>query len=230
MAASVTIGSSVLSNSRPIKPHHERTEWGREIKDLRDDLKRTCAPMPALIEVLFTDPVAQGNAVILTAQATSTGVQTYEAADLDGTVADAELVPPRRVTITTAGSTPADAGATATITGLDKNGVETTESISIPQTATTAEGTKFFSQITGVEFSAGAGTGATIAVGLSKTLLLPIQPVSKAGLVPIHLEHTAGAIPTAGAIDATSWGYTPNVAPDGSKDFYLVYSGVAEVL
>ena len=230
MTASQTIGSNLFRAARAVREHLMRSEFGRELKDLRTDVQTALHALPSACEVEFTNPAAQGVAVILAAKATSAVVQTYAADDLDGTVADAELVPPRLVTVSTAGDTPASAGATATITGLDPDGVEQTEDIAIPQTAATATGTKFFSQITGVEFTAGSGTDATISVGLNKVMLLPRAPLTKAGLVPIYSEITNGAVPTLGTIDATTHGYTPNVAQDGSKDYYLVYAATPATL
>ena len=56
------------------------------------------------------------------------------------------------ITATTAGSS--DSGKTVTLTGTDLNGVAQTEVITLPGSATTTAGTKYFLTVTGAEMSA----------------------------------------------------------------------------
>ena len=56
------------------------------------------------------------------------------------------------ITATTAGSS--DSGKTVTLTGTDLNGLAQTEVITLPGSATTTAGTKYFLTVTGAEMSA----------------------------------------------------------------------------
>ncbi len=202
-----------------------------EIGDLRRDVKAVLNQI-APIGVFEADvaPVNATTNAILLAKACTTSVQTYTAAQLDGAVGDDALAPARNVTVTTAGNTPADAPATLTVTGLDVNGVEMTEAISVPQTAASAAGAKCFSKITGLSLTAGQGTDATVAVGLGVIFGLYQKPKTRtAGVYPI-LERVAGTVPTAGALATTSTGnpfgtYTPHssVAPNGTRVYVMYY-------
>ncbi len=75
---------------------------------------------------------------------------------------------PRRVTFTTAGVTPADAPATATITGTNYLGAAQIEVVNVGQTATTVSSTGAFKTITSIAYSAADGTAATVAIGFGQ--------------------------------------------------------------
>jgi hypothetical protein len=76
---------------------------------------------------------------------------------------------PRRVTFTTAGVTPADAPATATISGTLFGVAQTPEVVNVGQTATTVSSTKAWDG-TGlsIAYSAADGTAATVAIGFGQ--------------------------------------------------------------
>lgn len=77
---------------------------------------------------------------------------------------------PRRVTFTTAGVTPSDAPATATITGTDYLGAAQVEIVNVPQTATIASSTGAFKTITSIVYPAAEGTAATVAIGFGQAV------------------------------------------------------------
>lgn len=72
---------------------------------------------------------------------------------------------PRRVSFTTAGATASDAPATAFITGTAWDDSEQTETVNLSQSAGTVLSTKAYKTVSQIDFAAGDGTGATIAVG-----------------------------------------------------------------
>lgn len=75
---------------------------------------------------------------------------------------------PRRITFTTAGVTPSDAPATATITGTNYLGAAQVEVVNVGQTATTVSSTGAFKTITSIAYSAADGTAATVAIGFGQ--------------------------------------------------------------
>ena len=66
----------------------------------------------------FTNLAASDDDAIKTSIASSTSTVTYSGAALNGAIGSGAISPPRNILITTAGGTPADAPATATITGF----------------------------------------------------------------------------------------------------------------
>ncbi len=98
------------------------------------------------------------------ATATSASPVTLNASDLLTAGKNAILANPRRLTFATAGVTPADAPATATITGTRK-GVARVETLNLAQTAATVTSTLDYDTITTIAYAAGDGTAATVAVG-----------------------------------------------------------------
>lgn len=72
---------------------------------------------------------------------------------------------PRRLSFTTAGSTAADAPASADIVGTDYADAAQTETVTIGQTATTVFSTKAWKTITSITYPAADGTDATVAIG-----------------------------------------------------------------
>lgn len=121
----------------------------------------------------------------LTAKTTSTGVQTYAGAQLDGITGTSTLSDPRRVSITMSGTLSSFTHGTAvTITGVDMFNQNTSEviyiytNISAPYlfwTAATPNATlpitytsvKYFKSISQVSIAAQAGTAGTISVGIA---------------------------------------------------------------
>lgn len=72
---------------------------------------------------------------------------------------------PRRVTFTTAGATPSDAPATATVTGTDYADAALVEVVNLSQIAGQVDSAGAFKTIVSIAFAAGDGVGATIAIG-----------------------------------------------------------------
>lgn len=179
----------------------------------------------------WTDPVAVSAAGLHAATATTVAVQTLTTADLIAGGKTALATYPRNVTFTTAGSTPADAPATAVITGTDIDGNALTETVTLAQTATIASGVKAFKTITTIVYAAGDGTGATIAVGFGAVFGLSSKLAARGGGAGVVNEIAAGSRVTTGTfvLSATSapYGtYAPSSAPNGTND-YAVYYEVA---
>jgi hypothetical protein len=180
----------------------------------------------------LTDPLAAAAAGLRAATATTVAPQTVLAAGLlAGGVAEL-LARPRNVTFTTAGATPADAPATALITGTDINGDAMTETVNIAQTATIANGVKAFRTITSIAFSAADGTGATVSIGYGNAFGLRRKARTRAGAVMRGTEVSAGTIVTNGTLVTAETSpphgtYTPNTAPNGTNDYAIEYESVA---
>ena len=70
------------------------------------------------------------------------------------------------ITATTAGA--ADSGKTVTLTGTDLNGVAQTEVITLPGSATTTAGTKYFLTVTAAEMSAQPAANVSLGFNTSR--------------------------------------------------------------
>jgi hypothetical protein len=175
----------------------------------------------------YVDPAAAGGATLKTATATTVAPQTLLAADLIPAGLTAIRTHPRRIRFTTAGATPANAPAEAVITGKDVKGDVLTETVSIAQTATTADSTKFFADITSIAYGAADGAAATVAVGFTDALGFPFEPEVVGGGVAMLRELTDGAVPgTASTLitpasGAPFGGFTPNSVPNASRDYHV---------
>lgn len=225
-------GSGLMSNQRPQRQHLVQPGPGvaGEVADLRKDLETELAPMAAMAVEEWTDPAGADPDGIKTAIATVAAATTYSGADLDGVVGAGTMDPPRNVTVTTAGATPADAPATATINGLDVDGNAISEVITVAQTATIATGTKAFASVTSIVLPAADGTGATLAFGFGTLIGLAKTIKSRAGAAAGLMSIEAGTVaaPAAGTFaDATTGAphgtYDPSAAPDGSNDYAVYY-------
>jgi hypothetical protein len=174
----------------------------------------------------FIDAAASSGTSLRAATASVTTERTTTSFSAGGVAAMASI--PRQIVFTTAGATPADAPATATITGTDALGAAQTETVTLAQTATTATSTKFFSTVTSIVEAAGDGTAATIAIGLGPYLGLRRKPKIRAGLVHVVNETAAGSRVTNGTftIPATHpphGSYLPNSGANGTNDYVLTY-------
>lgn len=98
------------------------------------------------------------------ATATSASPVTLTASGLLTAGKAAILDNPRRVSFTTGGVTPANAPATATVTGT-LYGAPVVEIVVLSQTAGTLHSESEFSTITSIAYAAGDGTAATVAIG-----------------------------------------------------------------
>lgn len=178
----------------------------------------------------FTNLAASDDDAIKTAIASSTSVATYSGAALNGVIGAGAISPPRNILITTAGGTPADAPATATITGTAVDGSAQTETINVAQTGTTAAGVKAFATVTSIALPAGEGTGATLAFGTGVVVGLDskLRDVGGAANGGVVKEVANATVVTNGTfvLPATSGpfgSYSPNTAPNGTNDYAVVY-------
>lgn len=219
-------GSGLLSTKGPNIPHlaqQGKKGVGGEVADLRADIVAELAPMAAIAVDEFTNPLTAAAAGLLVATASTVAVQAYTTAQLLSAGRTELAANPRNVTFTTAGTTPADAPATAVIVGLDAEGKAQTETVSLAQTATIASGVKAFKSITSITFAAGDGAGATVSIGYGIVLGLSKTPKSRAGLASPVREIAVGVAVTTGAISATNKTYTPSAAPNGTNDYAVYY-------
>lgn len=136
---------------------------------------------------------------------------------------------PRALVFTVAGTTPADAPATATVVGKDANGDVCTEVVTLPQTATTVTTKYFYSSVTSVAYPAADGTGATVAISISAAVGLKKKVKSRAGLVGLIREISGGSVVTNGTLTGPTTttlpngSYAPNATFDGTTDFAIYY-------
>lgn len=221
-------GSGLFSNQGPAQGRFIEGKGGvaGEVNDLRQDVKRELGALAAITVDEYTDPLA-GAAGALEA-ATATQVTPRTATLLAAGVAELDKVA-RPIQFTTAGGTPADAPATATITGPDANGDQQTEVVNLAQTATTATSTTCFKGTgTTIQYAAGDGTGATVAIGYPNVLALGQPLKTRAGAAAVLKEIEAGATVTTGtftdpATNPPNGAYAPATAPDGTNDYAVYY-------
>lgn len=222
----MALGSGQFSGQRAQKPHLLQQSGGvaAEIADVRADIAADFSANAAIAVEEFTDPAAAGAALISVAAASQ--VAAGRSATLLALAAS--ISPPRPISVTTAGTTPADAPATAVVTGKDINGDAMTETLNVPQTATIATGSKCFASVSSIVEAAGDGTGATMSYGIGAPIGLGKPIKSRAGVASLIKEHAAGAVVTNGVIVAAATAapngsYAPNSAADGSRDYAVYY-------
>ena len=225
-------GSGLFSTTKPIHPHlapqgsHQGLEG--EVADLRSDVMKQVGPMAALTVEEFVNPATASPNAIKLAIATVAAVQTYSAAQLDGAVGQGALSPPRNITVTTGGGTPANAPATVTINGVDGSGKSLIETINVGSTAGTVAGVKAFAKVTSIALPAAGGTAATLAFGFGALIGLGKKIKTRAGLTFLMKEVSAGALVTNGVVAAAATGspngtYAPNAAPNGATAYAIFY-------
>lgn len=216
----MAVGSGLMDKLKADVPH---VGANHAVGDLRKDVEAALAPLAAIAVQEFTNPVASAAAGLLAATATTVAVQTYVPSQLVAGGIAALLAYPRNVTFTTAGVTPADAPATATIVGTDINDMPQTETVNIAQTATIASGVKAFKTIKSITYAAGDGTAATVSIGFGAVFGLHRKPKSRAGLLAAIKEIAVGAVVTTGTLNATNNTYAPATAPDAANDYCVYY-------
>lgn len=223
-------GSNMWNKQKPNVPHILAGQTGvaGEVGDLRRDVANVLANMASIGVVEYTNPVAANAAGLEAATATTLAART--ATNFLAAGKAALLAEGRNITITTAGGTPADAPATALVTGTDMDGKAQTETITVAQTAATASGVKIFKTVTSVAYATGDGTGATCSIGFGPLLGLPIPMKTRAGLAGLIREIAAGAVVTTGAVVAANRSYAPASAPNGSTSYAIYYEYDAAVV
>ena len=231
-------GSGLFGGQGPMKPHLVRGGGGiaGEISDLRSDVGGTLSSMAATTVDEFIDPALADVDAIRLAAATVAALRTLSGADLDGVVGAGEMVPPRNLTVTTAGATPADAPATVTVRGKVRNGsgklVAQEEIFTVSQIAGAAVGLLAFSVVEEIEEAAADGVAATLAYGFGDVIGLGQPLRSRAGVPAVMMEIEAGVVFAADAVTgaftdaataAPNGTYLPATVPDGANDYAIYY-------
>lgn len=201
-----------------------------EVEKLRRDVTQVMSAMAPLTRYELTVGAAAPDADgIKTSIASSTSAADYSGAALNGAKGAGMMLPPRNITATTGGVTPAHVPATATVYGFDIWGKPISETITLAQTATIATGTKCFRNVTRITMPAGQGTAGTLTFGFGETLGFVVPPKDYDGSVRTISEFVDGAEPlTPGVLfnvddRAPYGGYEPDTAADGSALYSLIY-------
>jgi len=210
-------GSNLFGKATAKLPHTETNA----VADLRKDMVAVMGPLAALTVEEYTNPAAAAPAGLEAAAATTVAPRTVTTF-LAPAVA-ALLAFGRNVTFTTAGATPANAPATALVTGTDIDDAVQTETVTLAQTATIATGVKIFKTVRSVVYAAADGTAATVAIGFGDLLGMSKKIKARAGLTAAVKEIAVGAVVTTGTFDATNRSYLPATLADGTRDYCLYY-------
>lgn len=224
----MSTGSGLFSDKRAHKPHLVEGKGGvaGEVEDVRKDVQVTLEPMAALTVEEFTNPALADVDGLEAATPCTVAPRTVTSFLAPGQAALAAY--PRTITFTTSGTTPADAPANAVVTTKDANGDTQTETVLVPQTASTTSSVKCAGELVSVAYAAADGTDASVSIGFGPVLGLGKKAKSRAGAVNVVNEIEAGAKVTTGTfVDAVTsppnGSYAPATAPDGSNDYALVY-------
>lgn len=236
-------GSGLFSKRKAVAPHLVVSTGpggglAGEVADLRQDVAAELGKLGTITCEEFVNPPAAVTTAFKTAHATTVaaGKVFTVGSGLDGASAGLLLPFPRPVTITTAGGTAADALNTSVVfEGTDIYGRTLTETVLAAGTASTVTGNKCFKKVTKITEGASPGTGATIAYGFGAPigLGLPIRTVQ--GLTGALREIAVGALVTNGTFVAAATAlpngsYSPNSAPDGTRDYAIYYDFDATVV
>lgn len=176
----------------------------------------------------YTNPAAAAAAGLQAATTVTVAPRTVLAAAMLAPGLAALAAYPRNITITTAGSTPTDAPATATVTGTCF-GEAQSEVLTVPQSATIVQGAKCFDDAgLSVAFAAADGTDATNSIGFGQKFALPEKIKSRAGRLAVIQEVAAGSVVTNGtfvapATSPPNGSYSPNTAPDAANDYSVTF-------
>jgi hypothetical protein len=214
-------GSGLFTKQNAAKAHLLQGAGGLagEVADIRKDLDAELGPLAAITVDELTNLEAAGAADLEAATAVTVAPRTVTSFLAPGLAKLATN--PRNLSFTTAGGTPADAPATATITGTYR-GKAQSEVVNVPQTATIAMGTKPFSTVTSVVYSAAQGTDATVSIGVGTGAGTAKIPRSRGGGVNLIREVAVGSLVTNGVLTVEGL-YTPNTAFDGTRDYAVYY-------
>jgi len=207
-----------------------------EINDLRADIDEAFGDMESsggyLVTEEFVDPPLADVDAIKTAEASAAAEQVFVAVDLDGAVGNAEMVPPRNLSITTTASGDIDA-VDVVITGRvrDRTGalIAQTETITLTADAGATDlGALAFSIVDTITIPAQTGTGGTVAFGFGAIIGMANPMKTLAGLLAPTQEIAVGVVVTTGtfvdAATATPNGtYEPAAAPDAANDYAITY-------
>lgn len=116
--------------------------------------------------------VAELVSSIKTAFDSTTGVQNFTTTDFNGSIGSGRISPPAKVELVFNSHANWDA-TTATLTGLDENGVPISDTIAIPDAGNaTVKSSKFFSRVLTLSIPAQSGTGGSATFGTSADVSL----------------------------------------------------------
>lgn len=216
-------GSGLFSKMHAALSHLLTHGLSAEVANVRKDINATISPLAGITVEEFLAPAAAAPAGLAVAAASTVAIQTVNAFLAPGIAA--LLAGGRNVTLTTAGATPADAPATALVTGTGTDNKPLTETITVAQTATIANGVKIFKTITSVVYAAGDGVGATISIGWGLKLGLTQVPKLRGGASIPTFESLDGVAlsPATGVISATNKSYLPATAPNAAHNYCVYY-------
>lgn len=186
----------------------------------------------------IVNPAAASATGLHAATATVTTAVEYTEADLVAGGVAALAACPRQVRFTTAGTTPSDAPASATIKGWTLAGYKE-ETVTLAQTATTADSAYCWTRIDSISMPAADGTGATIAIGFTSALGLPAKALGRgasSAVFAIVQELIDGAAAgAAGSLTAPATlgpfgAYTPDatLVPNAARDYIVRYEAAAD--
>jgi len=172
----MTVGSGLFSQARPKNANLVYKGKGGipgEIGLLRQQVLSAFAPMADICVEEYLAPVAASSSALMAATASSTSAVTL-LASTSGTFTAATLASmltaPRQIQFTTTISGTNKNPATATVFGLDENGVQQTEVVNIPTTATNVLTKYFYTALISVSMPAGTGTTSTLAIGVGSKI------------------------------------------------------------
>lgn len=218
-------GSGIFSSARPVSPTRVTSGVSGlpgEVGDLRRDVRAALAPLAAVTVEEWDNGVAATTTTLMAATASQLATRRIvpAAAPAVGFLTQATLTNmrrnPRQLQFTTAGGTPAHQPATATVVGEDERGKPQTEVVALKSTAGTYLSTKFFTNISYIDLSAGGGAGATLAIGVGTRLGLSRTIIRRAGSVAVLSERALGSVVTTGTYRTAADGTAATVV--GSVD------------
>lgn len=173
----MSAGAGIFSRAMAAINHLVKPGGGisGEVFDLRKDIAKELGIMAGFVAEEWTNAVglaAPGAAVLLVATASVASPVTIATGGLLAAGRAMLAAQPRQLTFTTAGTTPADAPDTVTITGTDANDAVQSETLSVSQTAAAVTSVKLYKTITSIVYPAGQGTGATVSIGIAAAVIL----------------------------------------------------------
>lgn len=182
----------------------------------------------------FTNPLAAATTNLMAATASvAASVTLLPGAPAVGVLTQATITnlgaAARQIQFTTAGVTPSQQAATATVTGLDVRGRPVVEVVSLANTAATVVSATFFSSISQIVLSAAGGVSATLALGLALPIGLVQVPKSRAGRIAIIQEISAGSVVTNGVVTAPATTAASVTGTVAVTDTVAVVTGTTDV-
>jgi hypothetical protein len=206
-----------------------------EVGDLRDDIEKAFLAFEAngsldRVEEFLALRAAAAN-LIKTSIATSNQAATYGKTDLDGSVGNTELVPPRNITVVStshADVTAVQVVITGRVRDASGNLVDQTDTITLTAGGgATDAGTKAFSIVDKIERPPLGGAGGSLQFGIGNLVGLAAKPRTLAGYLLVHQQVTNGAVVTNGTFNAAAapnGTWSPNAAANGTNNYGLRYT------